>query len=157
MEKLSSILWRERELLELLLFRLETQQLVLASGRTRWLAHATRELDELLETIRETDLMRAIAVDEAAAEVGLAPNPSLGVLADRVDEPWTTLLHDHRLAFLALTREIAERGEASHSLAAAGHRSVQETLASLGSAVEEHPADAAVGDAQRPQLLDRGL
>ena len=40
MEDLSSVLWRERELLETLLFKLEIEQLVLASGRTRWLAPA---------------------------------------------------------------------------------------------------------------------
>ena len=37
MEKLSQILWRERELLDTLLFKLEEEQMVLASGRTRWL------------------------------------------------------------------------------------------------------------------------
>ena len=35
----SNILWRERQLLELLLFKLEEEQLVLASGRARWLSH----------------------------------------------------------------------------------------------------------------------
>ena len=33
--ELSSILWRERDMLELLLFKLEEEQLVLAAGRTR--------------------------------------------------------------------------------------------------------------------------
>src|SRR4051794_6621516 len=36
---LSSVLWRARELLELLLFKLEEEQLLLASNRSRWLAH----------------------------------------------------------------------------------------------------------------------
>ena len=34
----SNILWRERQLLELLVFKLEEEQLVLAAGRNRWLA-----------------------------------------------------------------------------------------------------------------------
>ena len=34
-DKLSQILWRERELLDSLLFKLEMEQLVLGSGRTR--------------------------------------------------------------------------------------------------------------------------
>ena len=50
MEKLSLVLWRERELLEELHYRLEVEQLVLASGRSRWLAHATRDVDALLAT-----------------------------------------------------------------------------------------------------------
>ncbi|CAN5337491.1 hypothetical protein BH23ACT9_BH23ACT9_24210 [soil metagenome] len=39
----SNILWRERQLLELLHFKLEVEQSLLAAGRTRWLSHATRE------------------------------------------------------------------------------------------------------------------
>ena len=35
----SNILWRQRHLLELLLFKLEVEQTLLASGRLRWLAH----------------------------------------------------------------------------------------------------------------------
>ena len=158
MEKLSLILWRERELLELLLFKLETEQLVLSSGRTRWLSHATREIEELLERIRETDLMRAVAADEAAVEVGLDANPSLGALADAAGEPWTTMLHDHREAFLTLTREIGEQAEANRSLAATGYRSVRETLMSLGNTVDGYSPDgSAVVEAARPRLIDRSL
>ena len=51
--EVSTVLWTERELLELLLFKLEEEQLVLASGRTRWLAHATREVEMVIEQIRE--------------------------------------------------------------------------------------------------------
>ena len=66
MEKLSLILWRERELLDTLLFKLEIEQLVLASGRTRWLTRAAREVEPVLETLRETEILRAVAADEAA-------------------------------------------------------------------------------------------
>jgi len=48
LSEVSSILWRERQLLELLLFKLEEEQLLLAAGRTRWLPHATREVDRVL-------------------------------------------------------------------------------------------------------------
>ena len=43
---LASVLWRSRELLEMLLFKLEEEQLLLASNRSRWLSHATREVDQ---------------------------------------------------------------------------------------------------------------
>ena len=33
---LSAVLWRERELLELLTFKLEEEQLLLTAGRSRW-------------------------------------------------------------------------------------------------------------------------
>src|SRR3954454_18372766 len=51
MEKLSQVLWRERELLETLLFKLEEEQTLLQSDRTRWLVRAAGEVDEVLETI----------------------------------------------------------------------------------------------------------
>ncbi len=36
-DELSAVLWRERELLETLLFKLEAEELIIASGRSRWL------------------------------------------------------------------------------------------------------------------------
>src|SRR3954449_11470494 len=106
MEKLSQILWRERELLETLLFKLEEEQMVLAPGRTRWLVRAAREVDNVLDTIRETEMLRAIAADEVAEELGLGHNPSLRSLADAVEEPWHSLLADHHDAFTTATQEV---------------------------------------------------
>ncbi|HET9419737.1 MAG TPA: flagellar export chaperone FlgN, partial [Nocardioides sp.] len=66
MERLSQVLWRERELLEELLFRLEVEQLVLASGRNRWLPAAAADVERLLHDLRRTEVMRAAAADHAA-------------------------------------------------------------------------------------------
>ena len=71
--EVSSTLWRQRELLELLLFKLEEEQVLLTSGRTRWLARATREVEVVLEEIRRAELLRAVQVDEVAVELGLEP------------------------------------------------------------------------------------
>ena len=106
MERLSLVLWRERELLDMLQFKLEVEQLVLASGRSRWLMRAAREVEAVLETIRETEVLRAVAADEAAASIGMTSNPSLSALADAAGEPWSTILTEHRDAFIAVTREI---------------------------------------------------
>ena len=92
MEKLSLILWRERELLEALEYRLEVEQLVMANGRTRWLARAARDVEHVLDQIRQVELLRSVAADEAAAALGLDPNPSLGGLIAAVDEPWSSIL-----------------------------------------------------------------
>src|SRR6478736_3999884 len=66
LSEVSNILWRERQLLELLVFKLEEEQLVLASGRTRWLSHATREVETILEEIKRVELERAMAVAGSA-------------------------------------------------------------------------------------------
>src|SRR5215213_2294146 len=97
---LSSVLWRSRELLELLLFKLEEEQLLLASGRTRWLAHATREVENVLEELKHAELARAVEVARVAQEIGIPSESSLRELAEAAPAPWDEILNDHREAFL---------------------------------------------------------
>ena len=156
MDKLSQILWRERELLETLLFKLEEEQLVLATGRTRWLSRAAREVENVLETIRETEVLRAVVADEAAAALGLDHNPSLRSLAASVEEPWRSLLLDHDEAFPTLTHEIAALADANRELITTGYRSARETLLSFGEGTEAYAADGSavhVSDTRR-RILD---
>lgn len=159
MENLSLILWRERELLDTLLFKLEEEQLVLASGRDRWLARAAREVEVVLDTLRNTEVLRAVAADEVAASLGLASNPSLRALAAAVDEPWRTILGEHRDAFVQVTREIRDLASTNRALLTAGYRAAQETLLALGASADGYGQDgAAVVGTQRPaSLVDRSL
>jgi hypothetical protein len=153
MEKLSQVLWRERELLDTLWFKLEEEQLVLASGRTRWLLRAAREVEQVLQTLRETELLRSVAADEVAAELGVVPNPSLRALAEAANDPWRSLLLDHHEAFVLVTREIAALAETNRELITSGYRSARETLLSLGEATDGYTADGSAvtttGDRQR--------
>ena len=138
--EVSGILWKERELLELLLFKLEEEQLVLASGRARWLAHATREVEFVLEQIRATELLRAVEVDAVAAELGLEPNPSLNALAQAAPEPWGDLLRGHRDAFLNLTADIQNLANANKDLLEAGARAVRDTMMGLDRTIDTYTA-----------------
>jgi hypothetical protein len=158
-DKLSQILWRERELLEQLAYELEIERLVLASGRTKWLANATRDIDETLTAIRSTEVLRAVAADEAAEELGLTPNPSLAGLAEVAGDPWRAILHEHRDALLGIAREIAELSEDNKGLLTAGYRSAQETLLSIGGASSEtYTHDGrSVAEPPRRRLVDRSL
>lgn len=143
MEKLSQILWRERELLDTLLFKLEQEQMVLASGRTRWLMRSAREVESVLTTIRETEILRSVASDQVAASIGLSHNPSLRGLSEACDEPWRSILSDHHEAFVTVTREISALADANRNLITAGYRSARETLLSLDSGPEGYGADGA--------------
>ncbi|MFB9378781.1 flagellar export chaperone FlgN [Kineococcus gynurae] len=138
--EVSSILWKERELLELLLFKLEEEQLVLASGRSRWLAHATREVEFVLEQIRSTELLRAVEVDAVAEQLGLAPSPSLTVLAQNAPEPWDQLFGAHRDAFLTLTAEIQTLADANRDLLSTGGRALREALLGLDEGLDTYTA-----------------
>lgn len=155
---LSSILWREREMLELLLFKLEEEQLVLAGGRTRWLAHATREVELVLDQIRRTEVLRAVEVDAVGETLGLGPNPSLSALADLAPVPWAELLHQHRKAFLTLTAEVTALAEANRDLLTTGCRAVRETMLAVAGSVETYGRRGeTVAAAPRTRLIDEAM
>ena len=153
----STVLWRERELLELLLFKLEEEQLVLASGRTRWLARATNEVEMVLEEIRRTELQRALDVQRAAAALDLTrPDPSLRDLVTAAPSPWAEIFADHRNAFLAATGEIASVAESNRELLTTSYQAVRETLASLApSDADTYAPPGRRRVQQGPQLVDR--
>jgi hypothetical protein len=157
-EKLSLVLWRERELLETLQYRLEVEQLVMATGQTRWLSNAARDVEVAVELLREMELLRAVAADEAAATVGLEPNPSLAALVEAADEPWRSILADHREAFAAISEEVERIAVTNRVLIAHGLRAAHETLlGSAGGGQIYTAAGAAVSDGARTAVVDRSL
>jgi len=158
-EKLSQILWRERELLDSLLFHLEVERLVLMAGRTRWLVRTADDVERVLQSLRETELLRSIASDEAAALLGLGHSTSLRSLAESLHEPWQSIMTDHRDAFLLVSREIAALAESNRELLTLGLRSARETLMGLGEEGVQgyRPDGAAVLDRSPRRLVDRSL
>jgi hypothetical protein len=156
---LSSVLWRARELLELLLFKLEEEQLLLASNRSRWLAHATREVEVVLDQIRQTEVARAAYAQAVAVELGLAAEASLGELADAAPDPWSDLLHQHRKAFLTLTSEIAAMADVNRDLLTAGQRAARETMLAFAGTVETYGRQGKTvsGGVRRPSLVDEAI
>lgn len=131
LRRFSDLLWSERHLLELLLFKLDQEQLVLSSGRARWLAHASREVAAVLDEIRDAELGRAVEADAAAIALGLEPGVSLAAIGEAAPSPWGALLGAHREAFAQLTAEIAEIADGNRELLAVSHRATQETIATL--------------------------
>lgn len=142
---LAAILWRQRELLERLVYRLECEQLLLAAGRTRWLGKATSEVECLLNELSVLELQRAAVADGAARELGLAPGVGLQDLAAASQPPWTQVLLEHRNALLTLTAELAMLAETNRHLVTSGMAAVETTLAAIG--VPREPA-AVTYDAQ---------
>ena len=128
MERLSLVLWRERELMETLLFKLEQESLVLASGSTHWLMRSAREVEAVLEQLRQTAIVRAAAADVAAVAAGIDVNPSLRELAGPCEEPWQWILLEHHDAFEQLTRRIGESTDHHRTLTASGLHSEHEAL-----------------------------
>lgn len=92
----SSLLWRERELLETLLYKLSVERVLLEMSVTRWLAAASRETDRARIAVQHVSVLRAAEADELAASVGLPAGTTLAGLAAAAPQPWQTILADHR-------------------------------------------------------------
>lgn len=128
---LSSLLWRERGLLDLLTFKLETEQLLLISGKSKWLQHATGEVQQVVQKIREAGLARAIAVSCVALEWGIDEGAALSHLADAAPAPWDGLLRSHLRAMTGQAAQIKQLRDANESFLRAAARSTQETMSTL--------------------------
>lgn len=104
--EVSSVLWRERNLLELLLFKLDEERLLLGAGLDGWLPRATHEVELVRAELHRIEEPRTRAVDGLAAELGLPPGTALAEVAAAAPPPWDGLLEEHRAAFRALTIDI---------------------------------------------------
>lgn len=130
--ELSALLWKERELLELLQFKLEEEQLLLVSGKSRWIGMATREVESVLEKVHAAGLARSVEAASVAAAWGLPDDAPLADIAAQAPRgPWTDILAAHLTALREITGEIATLREANEQYLRAAYRSTQETLATL--------------------------
>jgi hypothetical protein len=157
--EISRTLWRERELLDVLLFKLHEQHLLLVTGSVEWLARASSEVETVLERIGHVELERAVEFEAVAADLGLPPGPSLRELAAKAPDPWGFLLGEHHNAFLVLAERIQNAAEANRELTAAAASATDAVLASLAGADTKVAAYGATGrrdvDVRRPVLVDR--
>ena len=128
LNNVSTILWRERQLLELLLFKLEEEQLLLSAGRARWLARAANEVEAVLEEIKSAELARCVEVEGIVVELGLGADASLVDLIEAAPEPWNTIFADHREAFLSMTQEIVSVAGSNRELLNRGQQAVRDAL-----------------------------
>jgi hypothetical protein len=148
------LLWREREILEQVLFKVVQERLVLEAGETRWLQAANRELEAAVRELRVSEVLRSAETTVLAEELGLSDNASLSELAGAAPEPWSSILLEHRDALRQLTLEIDDATAQSRLLLDAGARTVRETLLSINDAVATYDArgQAATGAARATRV-----
>jgi hypothetical protein len=157
-DELSTVLWRERELLENLLYKLEVEELVLATGRAKWIGRATREVEALLDQVRGADLGRAVEADHAALSVGLPAGSSLAELAAAAPSPWDEMLRAHHVALSDIAAQISELSHLNRDLLARSVRATQEALLGINETVGLYDPKGAT--AARPSsafLVDEAL
>jgi len=159
-QELSTLLWRERELLEMLQFKLEEEQLLLTSGRTRWLAQANREVENVMEKVREATLVRTVASETVATSWGLAPEATLRELAAGAPEPgpWREIFEGHLAGLTELTVRIRTVRDSNAQFVTHAARSTQETLANLDGEARTYDASGtATAQSDGARLFDTVL
>jgi hypothetical protein len=142
-------LWLERELLEQLLFKLTEVQLVVGSGSTRWLNKADDEAQHALVALQDTEVARAVAVEDLIRRCGVGSDSTLRELIAIAPAPWDSLLTDHceELRNLALSIDAAanenrrrlQRGLDTTREALERVTSIRETYDARGDAIAQRP------------------
>lgn len=157
--ELSALLWRERELLDLLMFKLEEEQLLLAAGKTRWIPFATREVEQILERLREAGVERAIEVSAVAEEWGVEEEATLReIIAAAPTEAWRENFGGHLRALTELTAQIGEIRDSNVLMLRAASRMTQESLAGLNPDAGTYDQSGTAATAAAPaHLFERNL
>jgi hypothetical protein len=157
-EELSRLLWRQRRLIETLLFKLEVERLLLATGDTRWLEAASSEVNTVLDHIRHEELAReALPMAMIREALDLHPESTLTELVEVAPEPWNEIFRDHQTVLLAQLGEVGAVASSNRELLQRGLRSTQTFLATLHTTA---PADgysrtgASVPTALKPSIFD---
>ena len=89
-----------------MLFKLEEQRLLLVDGQTRWVCHASREVEVVLDQLGQLELTRALVSAIAASELGVIEDAPLRTLASVAPDPWPSVLQRHVAALDRLAHEI---------------------------------------------------
>lgn len=153
--ELSALLWREREMLELLMFKLEEEQLLLSAGRSRWLPFATREVEQVLERLKQSAFERSIEVASVALEWGCSEDATLKEIISHAPSPaWKDTFTSHLQALNELAGGIAALRDSNLQFLRAASRSTQETLAHI---VTDSGTYGANGSADIPKPRARFL
>ncbi|KUM36895.1 flagellar protein FlgN [Arthrobacter sp. EPSL27] len=156
--ELSALLWRERELLDVLTFKLEEEQLLLTSGKSRWLPHGTKEVEQVLGHLAQASLARTIEASVVAEAWGLPTEASLAELAAAAPEgTWSEILTAHLNALTRQTALIKELRDSNEQYLRTAVRSTQESLADLRptAAAGTYDAHGKSGDAPASRIFDK--
>ena len=127
-QHLSTLLWREQELLDLLLFKAEEKQYLILTGKTRWLPRIAHEIEVVLEQLRTLEVERSAATESLAQSLGIGSNPSLRQVAEAAPAPWNDLFAKHHEALLVLVTDLRSLSDANRELIEGGLSAISEAL-----------------------------
>jgi hypothetical protein len=129
LHELADTLWYERRLLEFLLFKLVSANLVLIANDHRFVAPAIAEVERVMEEVRRAEAERAGAVARLAAAWGVPHTQlTLAYLSTHVPDAMRTAFEEHRTGFLELVGEIEDLTRENRRLATVSLDGIRGTL-----------------------------
>src|SRR4051812_39200261 len=150
---LSDALWTQRELLESLLHRLVSQQLILNAGALRWLPKSDDDVRHAIARVRGAEILLATHAAALTSALGIDPDASLTELATFAPLVWQDVLQDHRQVLRELAFEVQKTSEENQRLLQHGAQSIRDTLSGVGDAVRRYDATGATVHAEPGALL----
>ena len=157
-QHLSTLLWREQELLDLLLFKAEEKHYLIVQGKTRWLGRIAHEIEMILEQLAALEVQRAAETEALARDLGLDPNPSLRQVAQAAPPAWTDLLMNHHDKLMGQVAEIRSLSNANRDLLDGGLAALDDALATTRPLANTYTASGrADSDTHRAVTLDGAL
>lgn len=133
MAQLADTLWYERRLLEYLLFKLVSANLVLIADDRRFVGPAIAEVDAVMAEIRRAEQQRDAVVAAVARDYNVPPSQvGLTFLVEEAPDLLRGTFEDHREAFQELVAEIELLTRENRRLATVGLDGIQGTLGFAG-------------------------
>ena len=130
--ELAQTLHAERQLLEHLLFKLIEARLVLAADEARFLPHAMREVEAIVDRVRFGEGHRRLAVQNLANAIGEPEERiTLKFLIGWAPEPFRLMFQEHQDHFRRLATEIEQASLDNRRLAGLAVQSLSDTLGTL--------------------------
>lgn len=120
--------------MELLLFKLQQEHLMLAAGQDRWLAHATAEVNLVMEELHSASGARTATATSLATQTGLDPHATLAHLALASPAEWQVMLGDQRDQLRELLQQIEQVGRVNREILASRLSVARDALVMLGEA-----------------------
>jgi hypothetical protein len=157
--ELNQLLWRQRSLITELLYRLDVQQLLLAGGRTRWMAVSVEEVESAFDRIRRHEEIREHLMAELPAALGLGSDASLLQLGEVAPDPWGTIFAEHQVALLGLIAEVEDLTIDNRDLLHRGMADMRRLVDQMSGPIPSQPSYGRDGTAPSgrggPLLVDR--
>ncbi len=150
-QPLLACLAEEETALEHLLFKLREQHLVLSSGEHRWLAPATREVEEAVRRLTAAGEQRENVARLVHAAHGLPPGANIAALAERVsDELTCQRLHQRQRSLRDVLDQVRRCSRRNREMLAHGLTATSDALALLGTVPTYDSAGGVDRSAGRP-------